>query len=438
MFFKNVPGEAPDAFHRSVYARIDSLEEGDGDDVIALLDCIETNWIDEFGENYGPLARGQEQDDSRLDNSLSIITTDFAPFKKRGFSEAERNWYRIDLGFPDASEWRVEQYFGLFSEPSERGVIGIEQVGLELQRQLDFLAGWGDARPSQERDIVSALDRQGDIDSIAIYDVGQGAATALLSSGLPVMYFDLGGSAIGNWRSFPVRLNQFCFTQDPPVVLSHWDWDHWSSAVRDPGNAIDDRVWILPLQSAAGALGAVHARFLAMLNGRARQVLWWDPNLTQVFLPNLHTTIMRATGPQSSRNESGLAIVVDRKGGPNERVLLPGDASFANLPVKGGDKFHHIMVPHHGGKTQLSVLPDHIIKTRGHVIYSYGAGNIFLHPRADTVKAHRPKWKKNAHTAIRDEMGLGHLGIDLSGRSKRFQSPRCGSVHCQLGIRHWI
>ncbi|WP_299615569.1 hypothetical protein [uncultured Tateyamaria sp.] len=438
MFFKQHFEETPDRFDRSVYARIDSFEEGEGDDVLALLDCISSDWVDEYGESFGSLATKLERDERDPDSALSIIATDFAPLKKRGFSEEEGNWYRLELDVPESSSWQVDQYYSLFSEPNERGVISAERVDASMQSLLDNLAGWGGALPSAEDDIVRALMRSDDVDSVAIYDVGQGAATALLRNGLPVLYFDLGGSAIGNWRSFPPALRNFCFTQDPPVVLSHWDWDHWSSAVRDASNAIDNRVWVLPLQDAAGALGAVHARFLAMLNGRARQVLWWGPNLSQINIQGLHTTIFKATGNKTNRNESGLSLVVDRKGGPNERVLLPADASFVNLPSALSHRFHQIMVPHHGGKTDLTNLPTHLVKTRGHAIYSYGAGNIFLHPRADTVKAHRLGWKKNAHTAIRDERGLGHIGVDLSGRSTSYPSPRCNSDYCQLGIRTWL
>ena len=53
MFFKQYIDEAPDRFDRSVYARIDSLEVGEGDDVLALLDCIASDWVDEYGENFG-------------------------------------------------------------------------------------------------------------------------------------------------------------------------------------------------------------------------------------------------------------------------------------------------------------------------------------------------------------------------------------------------
>ena len=41
-------------------------------------------------------------------------------------------------------------------------------------------------------------------DAAAVYDVGQGNANALLeSSGMPVLYYDLGGGVLGNRHTFP-------------------------------------------------------------------------------------------------------------------------------------------------------------------------------------------------------------------------------------------
>lgn len=438
MFF-NHPLEAPEPRKPSrVYARIDSIESGGENNDVILLDCIEVDWVKEEQSDLPPFAERMAIDGRSKwpdpDYALSIIAIDAASVRGMVPGASEDSWLNVTLGEPEDSTVIADQYSGLFSDASPRGVIGIEPVSNELQVHLDFLAGWGSASPSSEESIATALDRGVSPDAVAIYDVGQGAATALLQFGVPITYFDFGGSTIGNWRSFPAHLENFCFTSDPPIVLSHWDWDHWSSAIRDP-RALN-QTWLLPLQSGSRSLGPVHSRFLARLNANAN-VLWWDPTCQQIHLPSTNSRIVQAAGPANNRNESGLAFVVDKTHSKSRSVLLPGDASFAYLQSRVGTIFDHAMVPHHGGKTSLSVLPMATTKSRSHAIYSYGVGNIFLHPRDETVKAYRLGWKKNTHTALRNHTGFGHVGIDLTGQRKEpIELPCPGS--CQLAIQTWL
>lgn len=255
---------------------------------------------------------------------------------------------------------------------------------------------------------------------------------ALLSHGVPALYFDLGGSAIGNWRSFPESLRQFCMTAQPPVVLSHWDWDHWSSALRDL-RALE-HPWILPIQDGAGDLGAVHARFLAMLKASGTDICWWHYGTLATASPRTGVTLFQAQGPRKSRNESGLALSIMQNG---REVLLPGDASLEYV-CPSASSFDYLMVPHHGGRSSLRTIPSPNDRQRSHLVYSYGIGNSYLHPLPRTVRTLRRSWKKNAHTALRDSSGLGHVGIDLVAGNQQSKLPPCGNCMCQLGIRQWI
>ena len=297
---------------------------------------------------------------------------------------------------------------------------------------LNELTGWRGIEESPRPDIEEILNGIAPVDAVAIYDVGQGAATALLSHGVPVLYFDLGGSAIGNWRSFPESLRQFCMTAKPPVVLSHWDWDHWSSALRDLRSL--ERPWILPIQDGSGDLGAVHSRFLAMLRAYGANIHWWHYGTSAIASPRTGVTLFQAQGPTKSRNESGLALSIVR---PDCGVLLPGDASLQHV-CSSSSSLDYLMVPHHGGRTSLGTVPSPKDKWRSHLVYSYGIGNSYLHPLPRTVRALRRSWKKNTHTALRDSSGLGHVGIDLAGRNQRRKLPPCGHCICQLGIRQWL
>jgi len=138
-------------------------------------------------------------------------------------------------------------------------------------------------------------------------------------------------------------------------------------------------------------------------------------------------------GKKENRNESGLAMTI---GSTPIRVLLPGDASPGNaLPRRC--EVDHIVVPHHGGRLDKPELPQPTNAASSHLIYSYGVGNIFLHPLTDVRRRARKKWKKNLHTALRDHSGFGHIGVDLTdGRVSKPRLP-CGGG-CQLEIVQWI
>ncbi len=433
MFFKHLAGELPEAPPpKPVYARVDQVEPLDDADrapSMVLLDCVDATWLDDAKERIGHLSdQGFDDADARI--SIVIASSAYLEGFEVDTDDAPE-WFHLELGTPDQGPV-VEQFHNLFQDATERGVINARPVTPAESAVLKRLAGWHDIEPTAQSDIEELLTGIRPVDAVAIYDVGQGAATALLSHGVPALYFDLGGSAIGNWRSFPEPLLRFCTTDDPPVVLSHWDWDHWSSALRD--DRLLHQRWILPIQDRAGDLGAVHARFLAMLKTRSAGICWWGCAIPPITSPHIGMTVFRARGPQTNRNESGLALSIARN---HHTVLLPGDASLASVGA-GATSIDHFMVPHHGGRTELDAIPTPNNRSRSHLVYSYGVGNIYQHPLPKTVRALRRSWKKNAHTALRDGSGLGHLGIDLTGTSRLSAQPGCGAGMCQLGIRRWI
>lgn len=432
MFFDYLtskPQEPPPP--KAVYARVDQGGEpetaGKGQAPV-LLDCVEAEWLREIGANAQHLS---DPDLPQANRRISIIQM---PAKHLGHAKTvsgdEPQWYHLELGPPDTAAG-VQQFHNLFQDPTERGVISTRPVRPNEAERLNKMAGWPAVSETDPTEIAEVLRRVNHFDTVAIYDVGQGAATALLSNGVPKLYFDLGGSVIGNWGSFPRPLKKFCFTNEPPIVLSHWDWDHWSSAVRDQ-EALE-RAWILPIQSEAGALGPVHSRFLAKLKTKAEKICWWPDRILRFHDGQAGYTLFRATGSPKNRNESGLAL---RLCGHNGDVLLPGDASCANV-CQHRWVFDHLMVPHHGGKTDLRRIPKPRCPTTSHLVYSFGTGNIYHHPISATDSAFRAVWGKAVCTSDRDCTGLGHVGIDLTGPSRSRPQLPCPAL-CQLGIRQWI
>ena len=419
---------------RSVFARIDQVEQRNGttphESPLVLLDCVDAEWLRKAAKS-GSWTHLADSTLEEGDRQVSVIATSEGKLKAAGAQLTENSeWFHLELSAPTHNNV-VEQFHNLFGAATPRSLTRARPVeALEGELLADF-TGWHVFSGSETFEIRRILSLVRHADTVAIYDVGHGAATALLQEGVPILYFDLGGSVMANRRSFPEPLERFCFSANPPIVLSHWDWDHWASAILDR-NALECD-WILPLQSRAGALGAVHARFVARLMANANRIVWWDYSTPNIRVGLTGLTLVRAQGPPSDRNESGLAARVEgRQGG----VLLPGDASL-NYLRRQCHRLEHLMVPHHGGRTDLSFVPTPVHQDTSHLIYSYGVGNLYRHPIDGTMRALSSLWKKNRHTALRDGTGLGHVGISLTNRRLSDSKLPCGR-NCQLEIRQWV
>src|SRR5262249_38991336 len=147
-------------------------------------------------------------------------------------------------------------YLSLFDEP--RAVQAqIELVSGDFGRVLASafsLDHVKDANPAEIWNLLSTA-----VHAIVALDVGQGNATALSGDvGDIALYFDFGGGVISNTKTFPKNHAHFCLRPAMPIVLSHWDWDHWSSAER-AGSSSYDCKWIVPRQP----LGANHRKHAA-------------------------------------------------------------------------------------------------------------------------------------------------------------------------------
>ncbi len=122
---------------------------------------------------------------------------------------------------------------------------------------------------------------------------------------------------------------------------------------------------------------------------------------------------------------------------PPGTAPLLDDTSYFNLQNQAGADYYDTMGPRHGGKTDLSSLPSSATKLTIQAIYSYGVGNIFQHPREETVTANRRRFKKYTHCALSNVTGFGHVGLDLSGGSMIPPCPPCGGA-CHLAVQHWV
>jgi hypothetical protein len=227
-----------------------------------------------------------------------------------------------------------------------------------------------------------------------------------------------------NTAAFPEAPKTFCFRLEPPIVLSHWDWGHWSSAGRDSREY--ERTWIVPRQ--ARALGIVHAAFHAQVRIAAK-VLVWPGQLNALGVGE--ATIVKCTGPAKDRDAGRLALIAETaRDAERVRILSAGDAGYDHVPA-AGLPFTDVVVPHHGGRTRSTFVPTSDGRSCGRLVYSCGAGNSYDHPFATVVQQHTANWPNELRTTSRDGSGLGHVHLYWRDADPN-ADPDCRARNCQL------
>lgn len=287
--------------------------------------------------------------------------------------------YESESSIQDGSKGReILLYGNLFSEPVTKYLLtGYPRyVSRELNIHLNGATGMDDLEDATEVELKNAI---GDVDNnigIAVFDVGQGNCNAVIGPDHnPILYYDFGGGVMRNTKTFPRSNNsmKFCFTYKPSVILSHWDWDHWSSVFRDIESL--DTTWIAPRDK---NLGIIHRVFLDELVERKNILIWPNKKLSELKV-NEQVTIRKANG--RSRNDSGLIMEVFDPTGQKSPALLMGDANYRRIkPDPCKKDWSVIVVPHHGAKMRPKAIPKCKVSPEYRLIYSAGEPNSYGHP----------------------------------------------------------
>ncbi len=408
------------------FGHVDSIELDDEGVASVKFDAVGAAWFDRVGR--------------RLSEARSLGWLDEAPL---ALLELKVDTDRLRTPFDEGSWWKVsvtdnelestiQESLSLYAAGTRRFLSDAQPVEGELAVALTKAFSLDDVEDATEEQIRIALGSPR-VDHVLIYDVGQGSASAIseLSNSTPALYYDLGGGVGSNSRTFPTRLKQFCWTKNPPIVLSHWDWDHWSSGNRDARSK--KQTWIVPRQT----LGAVHRSFAAGIQRHGRLLVW--PNGLKSVVRGC-VSIEKCTG--AGKNNSGLAMIVT---GPNgDKVLLPGDARYTAIPSltpRPTSQFVSIVAPHHGGTSGGAYAPTCPALAHSRLVYSCGNGNTYGHPATRTIANHQGAgWnhRGRGHGAVverrtsdRGTAGLGHVALGFNV----IRTPPnlgCTGANCQL------
>lgn len=416
-FLRYYGADAPDReLPARVYARVDTREPPDGErdeERLLLFDSIDADWFDNVRGEVTWLGSFPDTDwrvsvvEMHLERNHQI----------REERTPEGAWLVLEF---DRAGFEVIHYMNLFAAGVTRSASGFYRPDEGVEADLERVTGFGDLPDATPAEIAGLLP-QGRTEAAAVYDVGQGNANALLEHGQPVLYYDLGGGVLGNRHTFPAGLTHFCQSFDPLIVLSHWDWDHWSSAQRDV-RALK-RSWVVPRQR----IGPTHTAFLGRLHASGRVIVW------PAGLPAAgggDVRIERCTGPPSSRNDTGLALVWEPDRG---RMLFPGDSAYTHVPSAGLD-WTSVVVPHHGGRTSLKLVAASDGRAAGRLAWSYGTGNRYQHPLPQVVQAHAGGWAQQLQTPTRGPAGLGHVHLYWDPADPDAPPP-CAGANCELTLQ---
>ncbi len=386
-FFDFGKAKEPPMFEgRRLYARITSIDpEPDAETEeprTVLFEAIDADQFDgsDFSTNQG--ASNGNFAETAVKWRLSILEC----LQEKGFEYGQlqnvddNTWFEIVVELSSIEVAPVLQYTNLFAAPEPRVISKLRHLSKrdgKIVFDLDSMVDTDEFVDADETDIIKALNGE-TIFGVAAFDVGQGNWQGLLNAeGTPVAYFDVGGGVLGHRDTFPPALNAACFAKKPPIILSHWDWDHWSSAQRFT-DALE-MTWIVPRQS----IGPVARVFLYNIVKKG-SVLFWPSGKPSISVGQIKVSSCTGRG----KNHSGLAVAIS---GPNpfynEDILLTGDCNY--IHIRDWDRsYRHVVVPHHGAKMTSKKTPHPEFENLSCAVISRGKPNQWGHPDNETLKRH--------------------------------------------------
>lgn len=153
---------------------------------------------------------------------------------------------------------------------------------------------------------------------VAAFDIGQGSCNAIVgASGETLAFFDFGYSTTGARQ--PAPPTRPCLCGAPPIIVSHWDRDHYQLANSMPAALTHD--WLGPQQTVL----PIATQFM----GRIRQAggtlaLWPFAGVGKVrHMVFPWGWVERGTQPQNDTNGSGLVAFVCVRDDPGGIAIPP-------------------------------------------------------------------------------------------------------------------
>ena len=283
-------------------------------------------------------------------------------------------------------------------------------------------------RPQQSGKSVNTKDQKGKVDGrrampkktttvsrVFVANVGQGSCIFLLDEKNNIkLAFDFGYGGIPN----PTVLAEIA--RSPILVLSHWDLDHYRFLANSPHIALG-KTLIVPLygenvgpgvtrvsQSARESAFAYHA--FGAGNVLANQQII-PPNVT---LPSNVTLSMTTIVPEFVWNKNSLGAITAcvHNQQTNQKLLMPGDASYSHVAPNQKVGLSHLIATHHGSTNSIvrdrgaaGSIPRPVIQN-GTLCFSYGLNNPYRHSVNLARAFYQPKGWTATMTTVDHPQGI--------------------------------
>lgn len=404
---KNWDWEETPPNNKSYYSFVDKIEElGNGRKII-YFDSVFKERIDQINDI-------DNVDYHVFDQSCKMIIADFGNSVFQEFladfvelRNIEEKWIFLKLtDKPNQFRVSVYQEYPDTNNIAQIAYIDIRQLVSELTRDklknlfslsknktLDFASYkrpiWKKKLEKIDPKLKGEIQKNDFCFDVNVYDVGQGNFNAVTDqTGIPFLYFDIGGGAYWNAHTYqPPNPRNLCLGNNPLIVLSHWDYDHWwtlNKLIRNERIPENHNIKIIaPVQD----LGAIQWRFYNLLIDNGFLVDLWPQNLNNPNFIKINEciTIIKCNGP--TKNNSGLAIIVKNQA---QKILLPADVSYEwIIEPENKSNLTGLVASHHGGKCTdyIELFPT----PKSHcnrIIYSYGNGNRYHHPSGHSIFKH--------------------------------------------------
>lgn len=405
---RNQSASPTDFPRRRLYAFVDESEtigEGKRARTSFLFDCIDADAFDNNREAWNHQEAFAQ---------LRIVTTKNRIRSFAGSVPTPADWWEIEIaprikaGIPQGlPTWHFQLVRNQYSQVSNGVTIHLRRLGGpdDIQPRRSVGAAATPAIPVSILLSTFSLSRLPSVSftsrlraiqkpvAVKVFDVGQANMTALVDChNIPLLMVDAGLPNANNRHTRPRHTSIPNLRKAPPVLLTHWHWDHLSAALEWP--IFRTLMWIAPDRP----IGPGKARVARILARKRKLGLWRGPRASFAF-----GSVLPCTGAVSDINSSGLAVIASL---PTGQVLMPGDADYELIPPSLRMRFHGLVVTHHGGHFNGPCVPAG--SRNSLAVISVGAGNGYRHPSAASINAHTKAGWRLQQTARSHAQPRGH------------------------------